>query len=337
MSLYKRGGTWWMSFTIDNKQYRLSTKQSDKYKAGLVMNDEMAKARKDGVDALLHRSPVLQDFAPEFIKWVDNTHSIDPKTKAYYKNGWRLLSTTALASMKLNTIKNHSCETIPFPGSNSNANVALRTLRRMLGMAKEVGKFYGELPKIENRKEWGRSIKMSMADADLIASKMPAGDCRDAFQILRGTGMRPTECFTMRWEYINWPDAVYANPKGKTRTAKRDIPLLADVLDILKGRHTEQGKPAQGWIFPTRSKTGHLTTIKTAFNRARDLAGLPKQMVLYTARHGRMSDLSKVCALNEVMQIGGHSDPKTALRYQHTSTAELQVRLEQARTTGRVQ
>lgn len=41
------------------------------------------------------------------------------------------------------------------------------------------------------------------------------------------------------------------------------------------------------WVFPSpRSKTGHLNSIKTAFKRARKLAGLPSSMVLYTARDG---------------------------------------------------
>ena len=80
-----------------------------------------------------------------------------------------------------------------------------------------------------------------------------------------------------------------------------------------------------------------MTTIKDAFREAREKAGLPKKMCPYTARHGRLTDVGKVVSLKEVMEIGGHGDVKTALRYQHPDPAELQRKLEAAETTGRVQ
>jgi integrase len=106
----------------------------------------------------------------------------------------------------------------------------------------------------------GRSIAMSRSDADAIAAKMPAGEAKDCFQVLRGTGMRPAETMSMRWEFLKLETGIYANPHGKTKSAKRPIPLLNGSLAVLQRRHMAQGFPAAGWIFPTKkAKTGHIT------------------------------------------------------------------------------
>lgn len=326
MSLYKRNGIYWYDFTWKGQRFRKSTGQSDKYLAGLVQNDKLSQVREQGAQSLLREAPLLKDFSVEFLKWVKDSHSIEPETRKYYEVGWRLISNTPLAEKRMDEITNHLCETITFPGSGAYANRALRTLRRMFTKAKELKLFFGELPEIHLRKEWPRSIAMTQADAALIASHMK-GDPKDVLLILRGTGMRPKECFAMRWEYVNWNESAYQNPRGKTATARRSVPLLGESLEIMRRRHLEQGSPAEGWVFPATSESGHITKIDWAFNAAREKAGLPKGMVLYCARHGQMTDLAKFLTLKELMQVGGHASTSTALGYQHPTTDDILARM----------
>ena len=82
--------------------------------------------------------------------------------------------------------------------------------------------------------------------------------------------------------------SFYHNPKGKTRRSRRIIPLFKESVAVLSRRFIEQKSPKQGWVFPSNSERGHLTTIKAAFNDARDAAGLARGMVFYTARHGKI-------------------------------------------------
>src|SRR4051812_21759298 len=75
-----------------------------------------------------------------------------------------------------------------------------------------------------------------------------------------GTGMRPGEVFSLRWEntMLNSHGGLLQITDGKSRAAKRMLPLVPKVLDALKVRHNEQGSPAYGWIFPAETKSGHL-------------------------------------------------------------------------------
>ena len=267
----------------------------------------------------------LSQFIPDFLSWVDKTHSLEPKSQSYYHHGVDLLLKTHLANVALDRVSNHICETVSFPGGAANANTALRTLRRILNKAREMD-MIAVVPKIKLRKEWGRSIAMSRSDAALIASHM-RGASKDAFEILRATGMRPGECFSLRWEFVDFAKAIYQNPKGKTKSARRAIPLFHESLTVLRRRQAEAGSPREGWVFPTFSKSGHLGSIQKAFTDARNLAGLPEKMCIYTARHGFGSDIGPLIGLRGIMDIMGHSSAATALGYQHASTQQLQDKI----------
>jgi integrase len=329
----------YFDFTVDGRRERGSTHRTNRSEALAYVRQLKARAieTRRTVAELTKRAPLLSEFAQnEFLPWVTATQEIEPATRKYYSAGWKLLSGTALASMRMDEITKHDCGMVEFPGSAANGNRALRTLRRMLSLAKEKGYLRGELVTIGLRKESERSIAMSQADAEKIASHMPDGDARDAFLVIRATGMRPSECFAMRWEFFQWELMCYRNPGGKTRSARRAVPLLGDAMGMLKRRHLFSGSPAEGWAFPADSKSGHRTTIHKAFTKARNAAGLPAKMVLYAARHGAATDLAEVASLKAVMEILGHTQTKTALRYQHPDVNGLQARLDEARTNGRV-
>jgi integrase len=75
----------------------------------------------------------------------------------------------------------------------------------------------------------------------------------------------------------------------------------------------------EGWVFPSkRSAVGHLCSIDRLFREARQQAGLPKELVLYCARHDYGTRvLMRTGNLAAVMKTMGHRDVKTAMRYQH--------------------
>jgi len=200
MPLYRRNGFYYFSITDPDtgKRIRGSTKQKVKYLAQQVLDEKRLLAKTQGLASLTRRCPTLAAFSVDFLKWIDDTHSINANTKKFYKHGWHVLSTTKLAEMKLNAIKGTDCDTTTFPGGPYHANHALRTLRRMLSLARQMKRLYGEVLKVPMREVVGRTAALTISDAERIAAKMKKGDCKDAFLLIRGTGMRPAEAFTSR-------------------------------------------------------------------------------------------------------------------------------------------
>ena len=42
--------------------------------------------------------------------------------------------------------------------------------------------------------------------------------------------------------------------EGKSKAARRILPMVPDVLNAMRARHGAQGCPAKGWVFPSKSK-----------------------------------------------------------------------------------
>src|SRR3989442_6658683 len=100
MSLYRIGSVWHYSFYWGGRRYRGSTKQMQRTKAERIQAEAMAKVREQPNVRLTGRTPLLRELAPRFLAWV-GAADIEPKTKAYYRNGWRLQSQTRIATVRL--------------------------------------------------------------------------------------------------------------------------------------------------------------------------------------------------------------------------------------------
>jgi integrase len=304
---------YWYDFTVGGRRYRGSTKESNKTRAGAIAALKLANAT-EGRDPLPRKAPGLQEFSGRFLEWVKNV-KLEHKTKLYYRDGWRLLAASPIAGMRLDKIMADDIEALSFTGSPSNANSALRTLRRILHKAEEWG-VIRSVPKFRLVKEYGRSLRLD-DDAErklLVVAEQPL---RDAIILMRDTGMRnERELYRTRIENIDWNGRVIFVPDSKTPNGRRLVPMSDRVLDLLLVRC---GERRDGWLFPSkRSKSGHLTTLAKRFREARKKAGLSESLVLYCGRHDYGTRVLKATGnLAAVMNTMGHKDVKTALQYQH--------------------
>ena len=277
----------------------------------------------EGHALLDKKTPALREFSKRFLEWIE-TAKLEPKTKAYYRDGWRLLSQTPLTGMRLDLITNDEAETQSFPGSPSNVNCALRTLRRMLHRAED-WKLIRRAPKLKLEKEYGRSLVLDEEiEKRLIAGAMACNWKKDTFErfrdvviLMRDTGMRnERELYRIRLEYLDWNSRTIFVPDSKTEEGRRTVPMTERVFMLLRIRC---GNRTGGWLFPAkRGKTGHLTTLGKRFREARQKAGISPKIVLYCGRHDYGTRVMRRTGnLKAVMKVMGHRDVKTAMKYQH--------------------
>ena len=115
---------------------------------------------------------------------------------------------------------------------------------------------------------------------------------------------------------LDWQNRVIFVPDSKTDEGRRLVPMSRRVSDLL---HVRCGTRSVGWVFPSNSAaSGHLRSIDRLFREARRQAGLPKELVLYCARHDYGTRvLMRTGNLAAVMKTMGHRDVKTAMHYQH--------------------
>lgn len=336
MELFRkiRSKFYYYDFTIGNKRYRGSTKQTNKTRAAAIAALKLSQAT-EGHDPLPKKATSLGEFSIRFLEWVENA-PLETKTKTYYKTGWRLLSETPIAGMRLDKISKDEIEAVRFPGSPANANCALRTLRRMLHKAEEQ-RMISRCPKFKLVKEYGRSITLDEeAERKLLAA---AKECKwrkgslqlfqDIVILVRETGMRnQRELYRMRIEHVDFNNKTIFVADSKTPDGRRTIPMSDRAFEILSVRCKDR---KDGFVFPSkRSRCGHLTTMNKQFRQAREKAGLPQKLVLYCGRHDFGTHiLQQTGNLAAVMKIMGHRDVKTAMNYQHPELEIVRAALNQ--------
>lgn len=334
--VYERGkNRWWMDVTIDGLRYRRTTKQKTEKLAESFERQFISTVLQNN-GLLPRRSPRLVDFISDFTKWSEqrkDSGAIKPKTHRYYENGCEILKATALAGMKLDAITDDDVQATPLPGSAPYKNQAIRTLRRLLGYA-VTRKLVKVAPRLSLYDEEGRE---AVLDAEQEQAILANGSqlLRDALVFIQDAGLRPDEVSRVRIENIDWKTCTYFNASGKTKKARRRIPMSKRLFDALFVR---AGKRKEGWLFTSkRSKTGHVTadSLSRAFCRAKRAAKLPEELVLYSARHTYGTAVySATGNLKVVMEVMGHSDVKTAMRYQHPELDQVRTAIDNRNTAS---
>jgi len=148
----------------------------------------------------------------------------------------------------------------------------------------------------------------------------------------RRRGMRPGECYCLRWEHVllNGQGGLIHVVQGKSKAANRLLPMVPAVFEALKTRHKAQGCPAEGWVFPSGSASGHVeqSTAKILHDRALKqiskaheiLPSIPevKPFEPYCLRHSALTKLAEAgCDAFTLARIAGHSSITITQRYCH--------------------
>ena len=95
--------------------------------------------------------------------------------------------------------------------------------------------------------------------------------------------------------------------------------MVPRVLEMLRRRHKELGYPAEGWLFPSDSKSGHAE--RDSLKRAHKDALKASKVVPfppYCLRHTALTDLATLgCDPFTLAKIAGHSSITITERYCH--------------------
>jgi hypothetical protein len=252
----KKSKFWWYDFAVRGKRFRRSTGETNRNRAEKIASLKFAEICEQG-DPLPRKSPTVLEVSKRFLDSVDSARLAE-KSKAYYHDGWRLLSATPVTRLRLDLVTNEVAGTLRFEGSAANTNCALRTLRRLLHRAEE-WKLIRGAPKITLVHEQARSLRLDeVAEAKLLEG---AALCRwrskrilERFtQILilaRDTGMRnEKELYRMRVEDLYWEQRLIHVVDSKTVNGIRYVPMSDRVFTVLKtlcGTRTKRlGVPVQ--------------------------------------------------------------------------------------------
>jgi integrase len=368
MAVYRRGHVWWYRFTFGGVAIRESTKQTNKRVAEQIEAAHKTALAKGEV-GIRDRAPIptLKDFAErDFLPFIESRFQNKLKTLEYYKNGIRnLAGFVPLASSKLDSITTAKIAAFVTKRREAGLQVTsinrqLEVLRRMQRLAMEWGKVDKALPKVEmlpgeNHRdrvltgdEETRYLEATAAVGEAIQEAYrsalegirasvrgeqpirPADPflLRDVATVLLDCGMRPDECFRLRWENVR--DGALHVPFGKTKNARRTIPLTPRAAALIEMRRTIGNG---GWVFPAPTRSGHIekSTLKRQHPKAYQLAKVAA-FSLYTFRHTCLTRWAEYMDPFTLAYLAGHSDFSTTRRYVHPQAETVRAAMERARS-----
>jgi integrase len=332
MSIYKRGGVYWYKFQWKGELVRESSKQgNDKLARQMEAAHKTSLAKGEVGIRDKKKAPTLTEFAEkQFLPWAESTFSAKPKTWLYYRNGVRRLKLyTPLASSTLDDkrlgeqVSGYVAQRQAKGLEVSSINRELQVLRRLLHLAVEWG-LIEQAPKIKMLGgERHREFVLSSEEEAKYLAAAPA-PLESVAAILTDTGLRPEECYRLRWEFVTWVNGRHGTlmvTHGKTAAARRVLPMTPRVRAILQNRWEVAGKPIEGYVWPAPSKSGHMEPSSLKKQHARALRhSKVRPFVLYSLRHTFLTRLgASGCDVWTLARIAGHSSVAISARYVHPS------------------
>jgi len=330
--IYKKGRYYMVKFRWQGKLFRKSTRATNTKTARNIegrIRSELAQGNFGILEKKL--KPTLEEFLKKsFLPFVETEHKAKPATLTYYKYGVKGLQSCSFVKMPIDEITDQHAKEYATQNehkSPSTLNNVLRTLRRALNLAVEWNVMDRpvriRLAKGERQRE--RVLTEEERAAYLKACRQP---WRDITTVMLGTGMRPGEVHKMRWENLTLEEdwGFISILEGKSKAARRRLPMVPEVLEVMKRRYKEQGQPSEGWVFPAATKSGH--TEEDALKRSH-LDALHESKVApfppYTMRHSALTDLG-ILGIDPftLAKIAGHSSIIMTQRYCHPQADSIQ-------------
>jgi integrase len=340
MVVYKRGDVWWMNFWAEGEHIQRSTKLKNKrlaenyeraYRIRLA-NGEIGIEKKQEL-------PSFEDAMAEFISFAEIEHRGKPNTVRFFKNASRALK-TFFGNTRLDRIDVAGVEKFkqwrgaqnPRPrterkrkkasGKSKLKALSPATINRELAVLKIFFNYYirkdllqkNPVSRVKLFKEENGHLRVVSREEERQYLSEASQPLFDFATVMIDTGMRPSEIAAIHRKDLFLEQGYLYIPQGKTKAAKRRIPLTARAKEILELR-ARQSKT--GYVFVSEETDAPLTTLKTAH------AGAIRRSKVW---HFRLYDLRHTFAtrflesggdLVTLQAILGHSSIHMVTRYAH--------------------
>jgi integrase len=302
---------YWYEFTLNGVRFRKSTGSSNRTAALRVEAEKKHELWALGVG--FTRAPIAFATAMnEFLSWSKSQNK--PATRKRYKVSSKPLI-AFFRSKKLQDIRRADIEAFKLHRmqqcSNAGTNRDLACLRVMLSWAMGQGYIQANLFKGVKMLPEGpgnmrivshEEERMYLSDADPLT--------RDIATLIVETGMRPNEVYRMRSENVHLEERFVFIPEGKTKTARRNVPLSEKAAEVIARRLKA------GHLFPHRVDPAKPMVYSHGHEQVCKRLGFTFR--LYDFRHTFGSRMAMAGVdLMTLRELMGHASITTTQRYCH--------------------
>jgi integrase len=343
MAVFRRGKIYWFHFEFRGRRIQESSGFQNKTAALKVE----AKRRTDLLERRVGftRSkpcPRFDEFLKQFLEWSKHQHR--PKTHGLHE--WncqtlkRFFSGKYLDEITTEMVEDFKTARKQEPRQkakdgrtvkNATVNRALTTLKLLFHQAERSG--YAVKNPVTGvamfREPLDSMTVISFEDQAAYLAETSQPLC-DIAKVMLDTGMRPEEVFRMRIENIDFKQKAIFNPFGKTKAARRTVPMTGDVLFLLRARVKKATETETPFVFPSPHDIQRpVGSVKKAHKAAVERAKIKRHFRLYDLRHTFATRaVASGADLPTLSALLGHTSIQMTMRYVHPAAEQKRVAIE---------
>jgi integrase len=312
-TIYQRGKRWYLNYSENGKQHRLSLGQITKQEA----EQELRNWRRKSSNVRSFRgTSKLRDFAFRYLKWHRHEYPASNKriNDLYYQWLDPVFGEAYLVEITPGAVEEFKVTRAELGAAPETVSKELRTLKAMLNKAVE----WGELEKnpiryVKAPKDLNAAPPKGFTEVELSRLKAASSLVHGAmWHFMAFTGLRRSEAQQLRWEHVNLNDRIlYVVSTAGERTKSgewRQVPLSESTVMALEVLKAETGRFP--YVLPPMRKE----SLSRLFNRTAKKAGV--EGTLHELRHtfGFMCALKGV-PLRIIQAWMGHSTVTVTEQY----------------------
>jgi integrase len=330
MGLYRRGKTWWLSFSLDGKQVRKTTNIEDKKLAEAFAKSYEAAALESRLNPFRRKDATVGEVLTRYldIHIKPNRPSSYPVSRYIVERMINFFGSNLPISQlrpKVDEYKARRRESV----GPATLNRDLVLLKAACNKAVEWN-LISATPMAKYRMDKvAENPPMALEDSEfrkLINKAHP--DLAPVILFARHTGMRPAE-----FRALEWPDLDLEKGWARLRTSKsgegRMVPLTQEIVECFSRVPKER---RTGHVFKHKGKPLNREGFsRYQFNRARVAAGLPEKVVMYSLRHTWATQAARRGVdLRTIAEVMGHKSMRMLMRYAHLSKGHMKISMQLA-------
>ncbi|MNX22202.1 Prophage CP4-57 integrase [compost metagenome] len=284
-----------------------------------------------GIDPRAERRKTTEEpTIDELFKWFTQGGAKDvlrPATLRGYQQSFDKLVEAKLSTRKASEVTKADIrdlfDTLTKAGKKTTANRMLSLISSMYNAADAKDYFKGVNPAagIKKNRETAREVRLYDEQIPVILKaidSLTSDTMRDFFLLALLTGQRRGTVCAMRWDNLRLEERLWFIPDAVTKNKEPHRVTLPDLaVNILERRKESAG--GSPFVFPSRSKSGHMVEPKKAWADVLKDAGFDKgSLRIHDLRHTIVTYMVEAVGnLPAVAKAIGHKDIKTTMKYTH--------------------
>jgi integrase len=337
MGVYRRGRIWWYVFEFEGRKIQESSglrNRTAAIRAEAKRKTDLLERRAGFTKS--KRIPRFDEYAKQFLEWSKQQlkaktyglHASNIKTLTRFFGGKFLDEITTEMIEKFKSTRKHEVRQNAKDGrlvTGTTVNRALETMKAMFYHAERMGYILkNPVVGVAMFRQPIDSMRVITFDEQRAYLSEASQPLRDIAEIMLDTGMRPEEVFRITVENIDFKQKTIFNPFGKTKAARRTVPMTDIVSSLLTRRVKESARLGTPFVFPSPLNIQKpIGSVKKAHRAAAIRSKIEGHFRLYDARHTFATRAASAdMSLPTLAAILGHTSIQMTMRYVHPAAEE---------------